>query len=136
MANLWRVVYAPMAGASRGLRRFAASSVTGRANKKCVFRARNLAAVLGTTAAVCGGGYYWRADRRERRQLRLMIGGLGRFVRYGCAFQLDDRTSSNLSCVQPPGRSVRIGITISIDYWWSLLGIEEVIHTAQCTTVT
>ena len=79
-----------MAGAGHGLRRFAASSI--RASKKRGFRARYFAAVLGTTAAVCGGGYYWRADRRERRQLRLVIGGLGRFARYGCAFELDGRS--------------------------------------------
>ena len=30
-----------------------------------------------------------------------------------------------------PGRSVRIGVTISLDYWWSLLGIEEVRRGAQ-----
>ena len=118
-----------MAGAGHGLRRFAASSITGRASTKRGFRARHLAAVLGATAAVCGGGYYWRADRKERRQLRLMIGGLGRFARYG-AFELEGRMYvsrlQSLVC-----RSVRIGITISLDYWWSLLGIEEVRHSAQ-----
>ena len=71
-----------MAGARHGLRRVAASSIAGRAGKKRGSRARYLAAVLGATAAVCGGGYYWRADPRERRQLGLVIGGLGRFARY------------------------------------------------------
>lgn len=90
-----------MAGAGHGLRRFAASSITGRASKKRGFRARHLAAVLGTTAAVCGGGYYWGADRRERRQLRLMIGGLGRFARYGGAFELDGRIYVRLAGFNP-----------------------------------
>ena len=75
------IIYIPMVGAGHGLRRFAASSITGRAGKKRGSRARYVAAVLGTAAAMCGGGYYWRADRRERRQMRLVIEGLGRFAR-------------------------------------------------------
>lgn len=52
------------------------------------------------------GAWYLRAERRERRRLRLLLDGVGRF-----------------------GRSLAVGIHISLDYWWTanvaLRGLEE-----------
>ena len=66
------------------LRRFAASSVTGNVGRKRGSLPRYLTAIMGTTAAalICGGAYYWQADHRKRRQMRLVMEGLGRFARY------------------------------------------------------
>ncbi|KAJ9579951.1 hypothetical protein L9F63_004424, partial [Diploptera punctata] len=46
--------------------------------------------------------YYSQLTEQEKRILRVTIGGFGRFL-----------------------RSLKIGLTISMDYWWSLLGLKE-----------
>lgn len=52
------------------------------------------------------GSYYLIAEPRERRRMRLVLDGIGRF-----------------------GRSLRIGLHISLDYWWCthviLRGVDE-----------
>ncbi|XP_068789662.1 uncharacterized aarF domain-containing protein kinase 5 isoform X1 [Struthio camelus] len=52
------------------------------------------------------GGWYVRAERRERRKLWLVVDGVGRF-----------------------GRSLAVGVHISVDYWWTanvvLRGMDE-----------
>ncbi|XP_048214437.1 uncharacterized aarF domain-containing protein kinase 5 isoform X2 [Perognathus longimembris pacificus] len=52
------------------------------------------------------GVYYFTAEAREKRRLRLAVDGIGRF-----------------------GRSLWIGLNISLDYWWctnvTLRGVEE-----------
>ncbi|XP_058515409.1 uncharacterized aarF domain-containing protein kinase 5 [Ochotona princeps] len=52
------------------------------------------------------GGHYLTAEPRERRRMRLVLDGIGRF-----------------------GRSLRIGLHISLDYWWCthviLRGVDE-----------
>ncbi|XP_069674416.1 uncharacterized aarF domain-containing protein kinase 5 [Periplaneta americana] len=68
-------------------------------------------AVLATTT-VGAAVYYSQLSDLDKRLLRVTLGGIGRFF-----------------------RSLRIGLTISMDYWWSLLSLEkgtekyeEVIH--------
>ncbi|XP_072707856.1 uncharacterized aarF domain-containing protein kinase 5 [Ciconia boyciana] len=64
-------------------------------------------ALLGLALGLpLAGGWYLRAERRERRRLWLLLDGVGRF-----------------------GRSLAVGIRISVDYWWTanvaLRGLEE-----------
>ncbi|KAH0617369.1 hypothetical protein JD844_015454 [Phrynosoma platyrhinos] len=63
-----------------------------------------LGAAVGLPLAA--GIRYVMADKQERRKMRLLVDGIGRFV-----------------------RSLRLGIQISLDYWWthhiSLRGLDE-----------
>lgn len=58
----------------------------------------------GTLALATGLAtvYYCQLTNHEKRTLRVTLGGIGRFF-----------------------RSLRIGLTISVDYWWALWGLEE-----------
>ncbi|KAG8222266.1 hypothetical protein J437_LFUL001464 [Ladona fulva] len=58
----------------------------------------------GVFAAGLGGlfTYYSLMNDKEKRLLKVTVGGVGRFL-----------------------RSLRIGTIISVDYWWSLRGMEE-----------
>uniref|UniRef100_A0A452V1G3 ADCK5 n=1 Tax=Ursus maritimus TaxID=29073 RepID=A0A452V1G3_URSMA len=62
------------------------------------------AAVLGVPLLL--GARYFTAEPQEKRRMRLVVDGVGRF-----------------------GRSLRIGLQISLDYWWCanivLRGVEE-----------
>ncbi|XP_077207409.1 putative aarF domain-containing protein kinase 5 isoform X2 [Paroedura picta] len=53
-----------------------------------------LGVALGVPLA--GGVWYARAEKRERRKMRLLVDGMGRFA-----------------------RSVGLGMKISLDYWWT-----------------
>ncbi|KDR14244.1 putative aarF domain-containing protein kinase 5 [Zootermopsis nevadensis] len=53
-------------------------------------------------ATVGAAVYYSQLTNHEKRMLRVSLGGIGRFL-----------------------RSLKTGLTISLDYWWSLLGLEE-----------
>lgn len=64
-------------------------------------RKRKALLFLGITAAGCGA-YYSTLSPREKRLVQVSIGGIGRFI-----------------------RTSRIGIQISLDYYWSLLGLED-----------
>ncbi|XP_053916590.1 uncharacterized aarF domain-containing protein kinase 5 [Cuculus canorus] len=61
---------------------------------------------VGPAVGLCGSLWYFGVDRRERRRLRLLLDGVGRFA-----------------------RSVGVGVRISIDYWWTenveLRGVPE-----------
>ncbi|XP_022107730.1 uncharacterized aarF domain-containing protein kinase 5-like [Acanthaster planci] len=59
-----------------------------------------LVAVLGST--VLGGVTYLRSDPGQRRRFGLLVNGIGRFL-----------------------YSASVGLTISLDYWWSLRGVDE-----------
>ncbi|PNF42689.1 putative aarF domain-containing protein kinase 5 [Cryptotermes secundus] len=58
----------------------------------------------GTLVFATGLGtvYYYQLTDHEKRKLRVTLSGIGRFF-----------------------RSLRTGLTISADYWWSLWGLEE-----------
>ncbi|XP_034254313.1 uncharacterized aarF domain-containing protein kinase 5 isoform X1 [Thrips palmi] len=64
-------------------------------------RKRGALLFVGITAAGCGA-YYSTLNPREKRLVQVSIGGIGRFI-----------------------RTSRIGIQVSLDYWWSLLGLED-----------
>ncbi|KAM8811111.1 putative aarF domain-containing protein kinase 5 [Eudromia elegans] len=51
---------------------------------------------LGLALPLAGGTWYLRAERHQRRRLRLLLGGVARF-----------------------GRSLAVGVRISLDYWWT-----------------
>lgn len=60
------------------------------------------AGVLVLTLGGSAAGYYSLQSEQEKRALRVTIGGIGRFI-----------------------RSFRIGLTISLDYWWTLRNLAE-----------
>lgn len=62
-------------------------------------RKLKFAVMLGMAAS---GAIYWQSDPTSRRQLLVHVAGIGRFL-----------------------RSFHVGLTISIDYWWSLRGLHE-----------
>lgn len=57
--------------------------------------------ILGITGIGCGASYY-SLTPREKRLVQVAVGGIGRFI-----------------------RTSRIGIQISLDYYWSLWGLED-----------
>ncbi|XP_052131665.1 uncharacterized aarF domain-containing protein kinase 5 isoform X3 [Frankliniella occidentalis] len=57
--------------------------------------------VFGICASGCGA-YYYSLTPREKRLVQVGVGGIGRFL-----------------------RTTRIGLQISLDYYWSLLGLED-----------
>ncbi|KAK3921273.1 putative aarF domain-containing protein kinase 5 [Frankliniella fusca] len=57
--------------------------------------------LFGISAAGCGA-YYYTLTPREKRLVQVGIGGIGRFL-----------------------RTTRIGLQISLDYYWSLFGLED-----------
>nr|CAD7413249.1 unnamed protein product [Timema cristinae] len=56
-----------------------------------------LGIVIGSSAL-----YYWQLNSHDKRTLHVTLSGVNRFL-----------------------RSLRIGLTISLDYWWSLRGLDE-----------
>nr|CAD7595381.1 unnamed protein product [Timema genevievae] len=56
-----------------------------------------LGIVIGSSAL-----YYWQLSSHDKRILHVTLSGVNRFL-----------------------RSLRIGLTISLDYWWSLRGLDE-----------
>ncbi|XP_076062664.1 putative aarF domain-containing protein kinase 5 isoform X3 [Oratosquilla oratoria] len=57
---------------------------------------------IGIAVPVTGGVYYALSDDLTKRQIRVTVEGVGRFI-----------------------RSLRIGVTISLDYWWATYGVDE-----------
>ena len=74
-----------------------------------------------------GAGYkYWRADFMQRRKVRVGAEGVVRFFRY---FQQKIMIIISITFIQTFHfhlRSLWVGLTISLDYWWTLRGLEEV----------
>ncbi|XP_064598910.1 uncharacterized aarF domain-containing protein kinase 5-like isoform X2 [Liolophura sinensis] len=68
--------------------------------KKPSWRKRFL--LLSSVSLMAGGGVYVLLDAPQRRKVRVMVGGVGRFLRSGI-----------------------IGLAISLDYKWSLWNLED-----------
>ncbi|XP_065352796.1 uncharacterized aarF domain-containing protein kinase 5 isoform X1 [Cloeon dipterum] len=58
-------------------------------------------AVIGVGVVGCTA-YYHTLEEHEKRTVRVAFGGVGRFL-----------------------RSLKVGMAISVDYWWSTFGVEE-----------
>uniref|UniRef100_A0A1B6HVX0 ABC1 atypical kinase-like domain-containing protein n=1 Tax=Homalodisca liturata TaxID=320908 RepID=A0A1B6HVX0_9HEMI len=59
-----------------------------------------------TAALVCAGGvYYYSLDNYQRRLIKVTASGVIRFIRSSC-----------------------VGLLVTMDYWWSLRGLEEGSH--------
>ncbi|XP_040847556.1 uncharacterized aarF domain-containing protein kinase 5 [Ochotona curzoniae] len=81
-------------------------SLPARARRPPVSLWRKALMATATVVPLLLGSYYLIAEPRERRRMRLVLDGIGRF-----------------------GRSLRIGLHISLDYWWCthviLRGVDE-----------
>ncbi|XP_054276945.1 uncharacterized aarF domain-containing protein kinase 5-like isoform X2 [Macrosteles quadrilineatus] len=69
--------------------------------KKSVYKSHVWKYAAAATLAA-GGAYYYTLDTQQQRLFKVTAGGVVRFV-----------------------RSSRIGLVVTLDYWWSLLGLEE-----------
>ncbi|KAF4524662.1 hypothetical protein B566_EDAN012244 [Ephemera danica] len=82
------------------------ATLLGARNCSTSTTARRSVRRLGITTVVltgaAGAAYYQTRSDQEKRVIRVTIGGFGRFF-----------------------RSLRVGMTISLDYWWAVHGIED-----------
>ncbi|KAL0279702.1 UNVERIFIED_CONTAM: hypothetical protein PYX00_001201 [Menopon gallinae] len=70
--------------------------------QKLPWSKRNVMFVATVGLGASGGIYYSTLSSIEKRKVRVLIGGIGRFF-----------------------RSLHVGLYITADYWWSLRGMEE-----------
>nr|CAD7406091.1 unnamed protein product [Timema poppensis] len=66
--------------------------------------------------------YYWQLNSHDKRTLHVTLSGVNRFL----SNQQNTWITPNTIIVI--NRSLRIGLTISFDYWWSLRGLDEASH--------
>lgn len=84
--------------------------------------------VFGGSLSILGGAgayHYWKADPTQRRKLRVGVEGVVRFLRYN-TLQQSSLTARPLDAVYYELRSICVGLVISLDYWWTLRGLDEV----------